>query len=250
MSSIGAPTEKIATLVTDILTTSYDLNNEYYIKDSFEVKKLVENVTLPPNYILASLDVVSLFSNVYLEACLRSIQKRWDIISTHCKIDLETFLELVTFLFDNTYFTFDNKIYKSTFGTPMGAKVSPILAAYVVDDILDTVIPVLPYNLTFVKKYVDDIILALPKDQVEDILSVFNSYDPYIQFTIEVEDNEQSVPFLDTKLIRTNNNNILVDWYRKPTASGRYLHYLSYHKHSMKINLLKQMKARVMKISV
>ncbi|XP_072398065.1 uncharacterized protein [Diabrotica undecimpunctata] len=107
----------------------------------------------------------------------------------------------------------------------MGAKVSPILAAYVVDDILDTVIPVLPYNLTFVKKYVDDIILALSKDQVEDILSVFNSYDPYIQFTIEVEDNEQSVPFLDTKLIRTNNNNILVDWYRKPHQVDTYTTY-------------------------
>ncbi|XP_050514156.1 uncharacterized protein LOC126889678 [Diabrotica virgifera virgifera] len=116
------------------------------------------------------------------------------------------------------------------------------------DHILDTIILVLPYKFHFIKKYVDDIILALPSTGINDILWYFNSYNPYIQFTLEREDATGSVPFLDTKLIRKGTH-LLVDWYRKPISSGRYLNFWSYHKYSMKLNLVKEMKNRVLKIS-
>lgn len=248
VASVGAPTEFLASFLTEILTKAYDYENEYYIKDSFQVTELFNGMILPDNYVIASLDVVSLFSNVYLDACLRAIHKNWDRIGTFCNITEDSFMNLISFLFDNTYFSFDNKIYKQTFGTPMGASISPILAAYVMDDLLDTVIPVLSFNLHFIKKYVDDIILAIPKDGTTEILDTINSYDPYIQFTIETENEENTVPFLDTKFIRSNNK-ITIDWYRKPCSSGRFLNYLSYHKHTVKLNLVKQMKARVLKIS-
>jgi len=158
-------------------------------------------------------------------------------------------LSIIAFLFDNTYFSFNDNFYKQTFGTPMGASVSPILATYVMDDLLNTVLPVLSFKPFFIKKYVDDIILALPREGTTEIVETLNSYDPFIQFTMETEDEQNSVPFLDTKFIRTNDNKIIIDWYRKPCSSGRYLNYHSYHKHSMKINLVKQMKTRVLKIS-
>ncbi|XP_050515045.1 uncharacterized protein LOC126890234 [Diabrotica virgifera virgifera] len=126
---------------------------------------------------------------------------------------------------------------------------SSILASYVMDDLLDTVIPVLPFRKTFLKKYVDDIILALPKAMINELLYIFNDFDPHIQFTVETEDKHQSVPFLDTKLIRSNNNVIITDWYRKPISSGRYINYWSYHKYNTKINLIKQMKNRILQIS-
>lgn len=89
---------------------------------------------------------------------------------------------------------------------------------------------------------------SVPRDKVEIILGAFNSYDPHIQFTVEKE-TERSVPFLDTKLIRTDNNKIILDWYIKPTASGRYINYYSCHSINMKINFIKGLKNRIMKIS-
>lgn len=102
----------------------------------------------------------------------------------------------------------------------MGGTISRILACYVMDDLLDVVLPVLPFNIPFIRKYVDDIILACPKDSTVDLLSIFNSYDPYIQFTLEVEDQNMAVPFLDTLFTRTPDNVIIIDWYRKLSVLG------------------------------
>ena len=79
------------------------------------------------------------------------------------------------------------------------------------DDPLDDIIPKLPFNLPFIKKYVDDLILAIPRNNTDTILIIFNSYNNHIQFTIE-EENNQSVSFLDTKLIRNQDNQIMLDW--------------------------------------
>lgn len=150
---------------------------------------------------------------------------------------------MIKFLFDNTYFTFNNEVYKQTFRTPMGATISPILTSYVMDDLLDMLIPSLPFKLFFIRKYVDDIILALPQKRNSCIVDHFNGYDRHIQITMEAEKYKNDVwwvPFLDTKFIRATNNVILIKWYAKLMNSGKYLNYHSYHKQSGKINLVKE----------
>lgn len=68
-----------------------------------------------------------------------------------------------------------------------------------------------------------------------------------IQFTVETE-NDFAVPFLDMKVIRKGNQ-LLTDWYRKPMSSGRYINWSSYHPMNMKINLIRNLKSRISKIS-
>ncbi|XP_072400190.1 uncharacterized protein [Diabrotica undecimpunctata] len=149
VSSIGSPTEHIAGFLTNILTKAYDSNNDYYIRDSFQVVELFNRTVLPHNYVLVSLDVVSLLSNVYLNAVFRSIHKHWNKISQVCSIDYDMFIEMIEFLFNSTCFSFKNKYYKQTFGTPMGASIPPILATYVMDDLLNIILQVVP----FIKKW-------------------------------------------------------------------------------------------------
>ena len=134
-------------------------------------------------------------------------------------------------------FSFDGVFNKHIFGTPMGSKISLILAQYLLDDLLKECIPKLSYKLPFLKKYVDDLICAIPKGGENEILHTFNNFNKYIKFTIEKE-SDNSVPFLDTRLIRTNTNRIILDWYIKPSSSGRYLKYFSYRTEKTKINLI------------
>lgn len=50
---------------------------------------------------------------------------------------------------------------KQTFGTPIDAKILPIIATFDMDDRLDRIIPTIPFELFFFKKYLDDIIISL-----------------------------------------------------------------------------------------
>jgi len=57
------------------------------------------------NYILASLDVVFLFTNVPVDLALNSIEKRWIYIFTKTNISKEEFVTAVKFILNSTFFT-------------------------------------------------------------------------------------------------------------------------------------------------
>ncbi|XP_072400252.1 uncharacterized protein [Diabrotica undecimpunctata] len=221
-ASIGAPTNLLTSFLTEILTNAY-VSNEYYIKNSFDVFNNFNNYQLPEGYVIVSLDVVSLFTNVHLDAALKAIENNWNFISSHYYTSLEYFKKLISFLFNNTYFTFNNTVFRQTQGTPMESTISPILACYVMDHLLDMIIPELSFYIPFVKKYVDDLILAIPSNGSTE--QEFNSYDPLLQFTIKHEDDLCSVPVFDTRFIRTHNNSLIIDWHKKPHSFGRFLNY-------------------------
>jgi len=248
ISSINAPNSKLALLLKEILTNAYNTDNEYYVKDSFQFAGFMNEKQLPPNFVVLSLDVVSLYSNIPYSLVTKSINKHWERIKLYTALKLNTFIELLMFIFESTYFKFNNTYYKQILGTPMGATLSPILSQYVMDDLLEDCLPKLTFKPPFLKKFVDDLITAVPSDKTNEILQVFNSYNRHIQFTIEHETN-MSVPFLDTKLVRNEKNQIILDWYVKPTNSGRYINYHSYHTTKIKINLILALKTRIEKIS-
>jgi len=86
----------------------------------------------------------------------------------------------------------------------------------------------LTIHVPFYYHYVDDIIIVVPNEYINTILSSFNSYhQERIKFTIEYGDNGV-INFLDVKLL-IENGRIIFDNYRKPTNSGRYLNYFSNH---------------------
>ena len=243
VSSINCPNSSLATYVTSILTNAYDIDNEFYVKDSFTFSTYINNFQLPDNYVLVSFDVVSLFTNLPLEAVLESIKNNWDSISPHCSLNYETMENLLTFIFDSNYCVFNGEYYKQIFGTPMGSTISPILVNYVLDDLIRDCLQYLPYYIPFVKRYVDDLILAVPQCRIHETLEMFNTYNQHIQFTVE-EESEQSIPFLDMKVKRSDNNVLSTVWYRKPMASNRFISFRSYHPMKMKINLILGLKRR------
>ena len=114
---------------------------------------------------------------------------------------------------------------------------------------MDTLIDQIDCLLSFHSKFVDDIITAVPEDNIEEVLNVFNNFDKDLTFTIEKEDANNSVPFLDTRVIRNKEGCLKLDWYQKETSSGRYIHYASQHPISTKVNFIKEMSKRIRSIS-
>ncbi|XP_045463737.1 uncharacterized protein LOC123673297 [Harmonia axyridis] len=247
ISSLDAPTSCISQYVTDLLTISYNRDNEFYVPDSFSFSDFINNFKCPPDFVLVSLDVVSLFTNIPFELVELSVVRHWNEISRHTQMSQNDLLELVRFIFDNTYFTYQGRYYRQTLGAPMGGKLSPILAQYVLDDLLTSVLPGLPFVMPFLKKYVDDLICMIPEGSLATVLEHFNSYNTHLQFTAE-EEVDNPIPFLDIRVIRMGEV-LRTDWYNKPSSSGRYLHYRSCHPQNMKLNLVTQMKTRVLRLT-
>ncbi len=66
--------------------------------------------------------------------------------------------------------------------------------------------------------------------------NLLNFFDPHINFTIQQEHNGQ-LSFLDTIVnITRNNGSLIVNVYRKPTHTDRYLDYSSHHDKQHKIS--------------
>ena len=115
-------------------------------------------------------------------------------------------------------------------------------------ELQNTCLAQLSFEVPFFKRYVDDIVTAVPKDKCEELLSVFNGFHPKIQFTIEKESNDR-IHFLDIEIIKDSSNILVTDWYHKPTFSERFLNFNSEHALKHKINIINNLKFRAEKLS-
>ena len=74
--------------------------------------------------------------------------------------------------------------------------------------------------------HVDDVFLIIHKTYLQELLEHINSLHPQTQFTKE-EENNSSLPFLDTLVQRNHDKTISVKIYRKPMHTNQYLKYTS-----------------------
>jgi len=102
-------------------------------------------------------------------------------------------------ILNSTYFKFNDKVYKQTYGTPMGSPLSPIVADLALQDLKSHTLSKLPFSFPFYVGYVDDIALVAPHNSLDVILLEFNSFHTRFKFTMEVGGKELN--FLELKII-------------------------------------------------
>ena len=107
---------------------------------------------------------------------IHNILYNWNNIDQHTDINLSLFLEIVEFCIDSSYFKFDNKYYRQIFGTAMGNLLSPGLADMVLESLLNTAVAQLDFKPPVLKKYVDDLILAIPPNKLKYVHETTNTY--------------------------------------------------------------------------
>ena len=130
-------------------------------------------------------------------------------------------------------FQFQNVVYQQVHGTAMGSPVSVTIANLVMEDIEQRALLTFRTLLRFWKRYVDDTCTAIQPCIIEEFHQHLNSIEPSIQFTYEIEQNNQ-LPFLDILLNRQDDGSILTFVFRKSTHTDRYLHFNSHHPQSHK----------------
>lgn len=223
-------------------------STEYHTRDSYDIKKFLDGVKIPPTNVLKSFDVVSMFSNIPKELARDIIMEKQEEFFEKFGLAKRILLLIVKFLLDDsTVFTANGKTYKQKEGLPMGGCISPTIARLVMDKVITHLLRSVP-SITFIKVFVDDTIAALDPELSDAALESLNSFHPNMKFTMESEDEDCSINFLNLTVIR-DYDSLVTNWFRKPFASGRLVSYYSSHKKSTIIGTAQEFLKTVLLLS-
>ena len=223
--------------------------NEYVLQDSFQaaerIRSEVTEELFEEGYVLVSLDVKSLFTNVPLQKTLDVILKR---VYTEKKIQTNltkrTLKKLVLDTCTKTAFLANGKIFEQVDGVSMGASMGPVLANIIMTELEKEVVDRLVQQgkLKFYSRYVDDTLMMLKPEDVDAVLDEFNRYHPSLQFTVDRFENE--VPhFLDLEIHRTG-----IAIYRKDTHTAQYTNFESFTRWAHKTAWIRSLVHRAKKL--
>lgn len=246
-SSLNSPAYGLCKYIVNILK-NLTKDSNYNVKDSNDFKTKIKHLQIDDDEVLVSFDVVSLFPSIPVHFAIKTIERKWTIIQDFTNIPKDLFIELVTFCIKDTrYFKYNDNIYEQRKGMPMGSPASPVIADIVMEELLDASLDKMTYKPRILTKYVDDLFAIIKKDEIHNMLQILNSFNRQIQFTMELE-NDKKLPYLDT-IIHRQGYMLKLDWYQKPTASGRLINFNSKHPRRVIINTANNFINRILNIS-
>ena len=249
LSAIGTVNYKIAKFFIPILRTL--TTNNYTIQDTFTFVQTLLSIPDADQYIMASFDVTSLFTNVPLDETIDIIlQMLFEVNETVNGLNKNQFRNLLELATKDIMFYFNGKLYKQIDGVAMGSPLGPTLANIFMCFYEQQWLRDCPeiFKPSHYFRYVDDTFLLFKsRDQVENFLNYMNSKHPNIKFTCEYE-NQNTLSFLDIRITKENNS-FVTSIFRKPTNTGLTMKYDSFLPSRYKENLISILIYRAFKIS-
>lgn len=246
VNCIQSPYYNLSKHLVSILKNVVGKNN-YHIKNTWDFKNFIYDLPISEDFTMLSLDVQSMYTNIPVDLALEVVEKKWNKIKQHTNLPKEEFLNACTLCLTSTYFRYEDKFYQQTTGLPMGGPLSATVANLVLEELEESSLKKCNFPVLFYKRYVDDIITAVPLGREEDIKNAFDSFHEKIKFTTEKE-IDGKINFLDITLIRRENK-ITTQWYQKNTSSGRYLNHASSAPKTLKKNVIANLTSRALQFT-
>ena len=126
VSANGYPTERISEFI-DFHLRPFVENLPSHIKDTTGYLKKMENLTIPENTTLVTLDVTSLYTNMPHDDGIVTCRTMWEQRTAH-EPPTECLVEMLTLVLKYNNFTFDANHYLQINGTAMGTIMAPSYA--------------------------------------------------------------------------------------------------------------------------
>ena len=221
ISGNGTATEKISKFV-DLLIQPLVASLPSYVQDTTDfIHKIGVIKDLPPDTILATLDVSSLYTNIPIEEGISACTSAFQPIrgKTPTKRDLG---ELMRLILTNNNLEFDNQHYLQIHGTAMGTKMAPSFANLFMGKLEKQFLSRQNLKPQIWLRFIDDIFMIWThgEDNLESFIKNINSFHNTIKFTADY--SKVSVHFLDTT-VTIENGSLKTDLFIKPTDKHNYL---------------------------
>lgn len=220
-------------VVVQLLNPARDKGIKYNVTNSRQACERLKQLRICPDERFYSLDIVQMFTNIPVDRAIMAVKKRQKSLKFGDEIT-NLIIEVINHVCKiSTELAFNNKFYKQIRGLRMGSSLSPILADFVVEDMLDSAFIKIQRPILLIK-YVDDILTVLQTENANKFLQELNSIDPHIKFEME-EERDGVINYLDFT-VYNDGWQILTKWFQKHISSGQFLNHNSHHSNSNRWN--------------
>lgn len=216
----------------DYFLNPLSVKHPAYIKDTYHFVEIVKNLVLPSQFYFFSMDVVSLYTNIDIDAGLSAVKKIFKNYPDPKRPE-EELLELLDINLRRNDFVFNEQFYLQVKGTAMGKRFAPAYANIFMANWELEVFQKCVRKPLYYFRYLDDIwgIWDGSKKEFGDFLLILNAHDPSIQ--LEAEINEGSIDFLDTTVFKGKDfpitNKVDIKVFFKKTDLHALLYRSSFH---------------------
>ena len=150
---------------------------ESFVASSSDFVNYTKTLRIPQGYTLLSFDVMSFFTKVPTDLAVEVIGRRLESNDILEEVDLpaEAIISLLQFCLTSTYYRYGDEFYEQIHGTAMGSPVSVAVANIVMEEVERQALVSSLIHCMFWKRYVDNVLCAIPEDGTEDMLAHINS---------------------------------------------------------------------------
>ena len=233
ISAIGSPTEKISEFIDHFLQP-FLADMPSFVKDTGHFLYILSKLgPIPPETILVTLDVTSLYTNVPLLQAKQAVGRV--LARTRpgaTEPSNQSLIKLLDFVFTRNVFTFSdgNKLhyFVQTNGVSMGSKCAPSVACTYMGEFERQHVYTYHLQPLLWLRYVDDVFCLWNHGDTALLAFVdfLNSRENRINFTCL--SSTDSLEFLDTT-VHINDGVLNTELFIKPTNSLSYLERTSFH---------------------
>ena len=204
-----------------------------YLHNSSSLSQLLQDLQIPDDAILVTVDVTSLYPSIPQSECLNIVHNEMCAHPDLIAINPNAIIQLLHVNVNYNYFTFAGLNFQQIKGTAMGAAFSPTVANIYMSKIIKQFLQTQSTTPFLLLRYIDDIFIIWNNtiEELETFLGRLNSFNPNLKFTHEF--SSTSIDFLDLTIFKGNCFNVtnLLDTktYQKPQNLYQYLHFSSTH---------------------
>jgi len=202
-----------------------------YIKNTYEFISKIKNREIPPEALLVTADITSLYTNMRKDLIIKAVIKQMVLNPVENRPDIEI-LKLLEYTMDHNDFEFNNEFFLQIFGLAMGKTYSPNIANIYLIDFDEQAMHDFKINPKFYHRFQDDTFFVWI-GSLEDLLqyeTFLNSLIPDIKLTFNY--SYSKVNFLDVTIYKkwTDEKCLLQHrTYFKETDTHQLLYYYSHH---------------------
>jgi hypothetical protein len=251
VSDSNSPTYNVSKFI-DYFVKPLSNRHPSYLKDTYDFVDKVRHSIVPPNSVLVTGDITSLYTNMHHHRIMDTVKSAFRSNPDPYRPD-KHILRLLLLLLKNNDFTFNNQLYRQILGATMGFAPSPSLAnIYLIpfDTAATTGFHLKPI---FYYRFLDDtsFVWIHSLEELTDFNNFLNAIIPDIKVTLNIR--HSAISFLDTiiykSLTPTNQTQLLTRIYFKTTDTHQLLHTTSNHPPHCAKGILKSQLIRFKRVS-